>query len=308
MSDIGSTDQQEAPLVLVVDDDPSMRALLKLAMEEEGYRVAQAKDGEQCLAEYRRLQPDMVLLDAMMPQMNGFTCCQQLREMPGGDRTPILTITVLDDRESVDQAFAAGTTDYVTKPIHWAVLSQRVRRLLAADRALIKAERATKQLNESQMWEQLFREIVQKLSDRLEIENIISATIADIQSFLQVERIVLCQLGNQWLVESVTPGYASVKNLSVQNFGFAIEYNTEYCQGKVIAIEEIASAELPEEAIAPLTELNIKAALMAPLRIEGQLWGLLCAHSALGNRPWDKWEIERFADVANLLAIAINNG
>jgi len=65
---------------------------------------------------YLRLQPDIVLLDAIMPVMDGFSCCSHLQLLPGGDRTPILMITGLDDQDSVDQAFEAGAIDYVTKP------------------------------------------------------------------------------------------------------------------------------------------------------------------------------------------------
>jgi len=130
--------------ILIVDDDRAMRLLLKLAMEVEGYTVIEAQDGEQCLVEFAYHQPQMVLLDAVMPGMDGFTCCQQLRQRSTGlaglagseiaeiAEVPVLMITVLDDSDSVDRAFEAGATDYVTKPIHWAVLCQRVRRLLNA--------------------------------------------------------------------------------------------------------------------------------------------------------------------------------
>ena len=122
---------EQTPLILIVDDDRTMRSLLNLAMEEEGYRVIEAANGEQCLAEYSHFQPDLILLDAVMPDIDGFTCCQKIRSLPGGDGIPILIITVLDDRESVERAFSVGATDYITKPIHWSVLSQRVCRLLA---------------------------------------------------------------------------------------------------------------------------------------------------------------------------------
>lgn len=135
MSDMNSDmntdlDQRLSPLVLVVDDDAFMRLQLRRAMEKEGYQVVEATNGAQCLEDYSRLHPDIVLLDALMPVMNGFTCCAKLQALPGGDRTPVLMITGLEDEESVAQAFAAGATDYVTKPIHWAVLRQRVKRLI----------------------------------------------------------------------------------------------------------------------------------------------------------------------------------
>jgi PleD family two-component response regulator len=118
------------PRILVVDDDKSMRMLLRLALEQEGYQVIEAKDGETCLVAYKQHRPDAILLDAVMPAMDGFACCTQLQTLPGSDRTPVLMITVLDDPDSVDQAFEVGAADFITKPIQWAVLRHRVRRLL----------------------------------------------------------------------------------------------------------------------------------------------------------------------------------
>jgi PleD family two-component response regulator len=72
----------------------------------------------------------LVLMDAVMPGMDGFECCEQLRQLPGGELTPVLMITGLDDSESLDRAYEVGAADYITKPIHWAVLRQRVKRTL----------------------------------------------------------------------------------------------------------------------------------------------------------------------------------
>ena len=161
MSEIQS---ERIPLVLIVDDDRTMRSLLNLAMEEEGYEVAEAENGEQCLSEYTHFQPDLILLDAVMPDIDGFTCCQKIRSLPGGDRLPILMITVLDDRESVEHAFRAGATDYITKPIYWSVLSERVRRLLDGNRANAELSAVETQLRRHQGWSQLISSILQQLS------------------------------------------------------------------------------------------------------------------------------------------------
>lgn len=138
--------QQDSPLILVVDDDKFTRIQIRQNMQKEGYLVDEVSDGEQCLAACNRLHPDIILLDAMMPVMDGFTCCTQLQSLPGGTRTPVLMITGLDDRESVERAFAAGAIDYVTKPIHWSILRQRVRRLLQTSRATMELEVANKEL------------------------------------------------------------------------------------------------------------------------------------------------------------------
>jgi PAS domain S-box-containing protein len=145
--------QRDSPLILVVDDDKFMRIQLRHAMEQAGYRVAEASDGEQALEVYTNIQPDIVLLDAMMPVMDGFTCCKVLRTLPRGEDIPVLIITALEDQESVDRAFEAGAIDYVTKPIHWAVLRQRVRRILEASRATAQLRQQTEraQLSEERL-------------------------------------------------------------------------------------------------------------------------------------------------------------
>lgn len=144
-------EQNSSPLVLIVDDDRFMRLQLRALLEEEGYRFIEAVDGEEGLAACTKYSPDIVLLDAIMPVMDGFSCCSLLRQLPLGANLPVLIVTSLEDTESVDKAFEAGATDYITKPIHWAVLRQRVQRLIQASRAekeIRKALEKEKELNE----------------------------------------------------------------------------------------------------------------------------------------------------------------
>lgn len=145
---------KESALILAIDDDKMMRLQLRRAMEQAGYQVVEAADGEEGLAVYTSLHPDMVLLDAIMPVMDGFTFCDRLHKLPGGDRTPILMITALEDPDAVDLAFEVGAIDYITKPIHWAVLRQRVRRLLEASWAF---EELRQQTERAQMSEERLR-------------------------------------------------------------------------------------------------------------------------------------------------------
>lgn len=121
-------------LILVVDDDDLTRMQLRDLLEQAGYRVAEAKDGDQALVMYTQLQPDLILLDVFIPGIDGITCCAQFKKLPGSENTPVLLMTDLCDQASVDQAFAVGASDYVTKPIQWQVLDQRMRRILEARR------------------------------------------------------------------------------------------------------------------------------------------------------------------------------
>ena len=147
---------KKSPLILIADDDNIMRKMICNRMKKEGYRVIETGNGEECLNAYKKEFPDLILLDVMMPVMDGFTCCKILSQMILDDQRrrqsnllrntasltqsdeilasiehiPILMVTGLDDKESVNRAFEVGATDFIRKPIHWAVLNQRVHRLI----------------------------------------------------------------------------------------------------------------------------------------------------------------------------------
>jgi diguanylate cyclase (GGDEF)-like protein len=115
--------------ILLVDDDLVVRAKVSESLQADGFEVILAQNGDDGIAAYQEHRPDLILVDAVMPILDGFEFCEQLKNM--GERlTPILMITSLDDNESVDRAFASGATDYITKPINLSILRQRVRNLV----------------------------------------------------------------------------------------------------------------------------------------------------------------------------------
>ena len=118
------------PLILVVEDDPDHMLLLSNNLKKSGYQIAQAMVSAEALEVFKQSAPDLVLLDAKMPVMDGFETCQRIMEMPGGDQTPIIFMTALEDDASVERAFSVGATDYVVKPIRWPILYARIRNLL----------------------------------------------------------------------------------------------------------------------------------------------------------------------------------
>ncbi|MBI5617129.1 MAG: EAL domain-containing protein [Gammaproteobacteria bacterium] len=121
--------------VLVVDDDRSTRSALHYALARNGFDVHEANDGWRALEAVERLAPDVILMDAMMPEMDGFTACARLQELPGARDIPVLIITALEDAASIERAFAVGASDYLSKPLNLAVVNQRVRRVVDAKRA-----------------------------------------------------------------------------------------------------------------------------------------------------------------------------
>lgn len=117
--------------ILVADDDPLVRKMIRTALERRlGLIVIEAADGRQALDCFRQSQADLVLLDASMPRLDGFMVCETIRRQDYGADVPILMVTALADSDSVKRAVAAGATDYVTKPINWAKLTQLIEKYL----------------------------------------------------------------------------------------------------------------------------------------------------------------------------------
>lgn len=120
----------------------SIRLLLVNAFRREEYQLEEAANGAQAIEVCQRRMPDLILMDAVMPEMDGFDACKAIRETPHGADIPVLMITGLEDENSIVRAFSSGATDYISKPINFSVMKQRVARLIKAN----KAERHVKQL------------------------------------------------------------------------------------------------------------------------------------------------------------------
>jgi putative two-component system response regulator len=103
-------------IVLIVDDDPAGRQTLESILDEQGYRLEMAENGLQAIEKARQFLPDVILLDVMMPDMDGFEVCRRIRSEPTLAEIPIIMLTALDDRKSLLDGLEAGADDYITKP------------------------------------------------------------------------------------------------------------------------------------------------------------------------------------------------
>ncbi len=119
--------KRTTPLLLVVDDDIVIRTMLMKALQKQGYETIEAPNGAEGIELFRQYQPDLVLLDVLMPVMNGFEACIEMRNIDPERMVPIIMLTGLDDVASVDKSFDAGATDFISKPINWSLFTQRVR-------------------------------------------------------------------------------------------------------------------------------------------------------------------------------------
>ena len=123
---------RKSQTILVVDDEPMTRSILRALLEEAGARVVEARSGAEALTQAETARPDLILLDVMMPVLDGFETCRKLRLLPGGDAVPIMMMTGSNDVATVSRAYEAGATDFEVKTVSPVVLWQRIRYLLRA--------------------------------------------------------------------------------------------------------------------------------------------------------------------------------
>lgn len=143
------TDHQK-PLILVTDDDSMMRTLLREALEASEFRVEEATNGIEALKAFKLHNPDIVILDVLMPHMDGFEACAELRKQPEGENLPIIMITGMDDLDSINRSYEVGATDFASKPLNLIVLCHRIRYMLRAKEAFGDLQRSQSRLASAQ--------------------------------------------------------------------------------------------------------------------------------------------------------------
>lgn len=166
--------------ILVIDDDVVTRTMLSKTLTNSGYRVEVSASGEDGIAKLKKLRPDLVLLDVVMPGLDGFETCSRIREFASYADTPIIMLTGLNDIKSVDAAFEVGANDFITKPINWSLLVKRVRYAIRdrkLNQQLIENEaklRQSQRIAQLAYWELNLLDRMITISDDSSLVNIIA--------------------------------------------------------------------------------------------------------------------------------------
>ncbi len=132
--------------LLIVDDNPENLRVLSSMLKQEGYGVRAAKNGKQALASIDKDEPDLMLLDIHMPEMDGFELCRQIKTQPKFQTLPIIFLSALNDTFNKKQGFEAGAVDYMTKPFDVEEVKIRIKTHLNLKESLMAQDRLKEEI------------------------------------------------------------------------------------------------------------------------------------------------------------------
>ena len=283
---VDQTLTNKRPIILIAEDDRAIRNNIAQLLESEGYQVIETSNGEECLAAYQNMTPNLVLLDAMMPKMNGFDCCKKLKLLPGSAYTPILMITGLDDETSVNWAFDSGASDFITKPIRWTVLRQRVRVHLENNQLYQQLAKANKKLTQLASVDDLtklanqrvFLKQLQAEWQRRETKRVnLSLILADVDHFKHYNETYGYLQGDQYLIQVAN----TIKQCLKHQTGLAARYGGEKFAVLLPQTTLESATKVAEEIRLSVKALSIphqSTALSEPITIS---LGVTCADPSI---------------------------
>ncbi len=291
--------REDAPVVLVVDDDRSTRSALRHALYRNGFRVEEAGDGSEVLGWLETNSADAILMDALMPVMDGFDACAAVKSHPRWKDIPILMITALEDRQSIERAFEAGASDFIPKPIHLSVVNQRVRRIIDATRA----ERHVRHL--------AYNDTLTGLPNRLLFMEYLSRAIERSEARNGTLAILFLDLDRFKFINDTLGHEAGDKLLATMAQRLKGCVRADDCVARLGGDEfTVLLDELPGSGVAASVAQNICRTVSAPLIIDGQEI-VVTASIGIALYPQDGPDINRLlrhADTAMYRAKSSGSG
>jgi signal transduction histidine kinase len=298
--------------ILIVDDDAGVRGALRELLIFEGYQVAIATNGPEALERAADLVPDLILLDVMMPGMNGFEVCGRLRADPLLGDVPVIMLTALDDSDSRLRGIEAGADDFVSKPFEYVELQARVRTILQLNRyrrlleERMQREQAEEALAQRVTQLALLNRIGGRLAAMLELDELLAEAVRLVQDFgyPRVNLFTMNQGGRELHLRACA-GMFSARFTLGSRIGLGQGLVGRVAQhGKKLLVNDVAAdphyaGSCPDQS-AECSELAV------PLRVSGEVVGVLDVQSPRLN-AFDENDVMVMEILADQIATSIHN-
>jgi two-component system cell cycle sensor histidine kinase/response regulator CckA len=269
----GLSKGENPSVVLVADDDLTVRMLVRASLEPAGFKVEELADGIQVISSLNHIRPDIILLDVMMPEMDGFEVCAALQRLPEEEQIPVVMMTGLDDFDSINRAYEIGATDFITKPINWANLPHRIHYILRAKQAFEGVRRLAHEMA-------IMAEIGQIISSTLHIDAVYENFAKAVAKLIPFDRISINIINPK--ENTITPTY--ILGLEVPNrlkgdiiplAGTTTERIFKTNSPFIIQMKELLDIVNEFPALEPSFRSGIRSTIAVPLISNDQVIGSL---------------------------------
>ncbi len=287
--------------ILIVDDDELIREAIRAFLEKEGYAVLEAGDGTDGLRSVRQEKPDLIILDRLMPGVDGVKVCQAIKQDPSLQRIPILMMTSMGRKEDMVQGLEAGADDYIIKPIDEAIFMARIRTLLRGARLFNKLEAEKRDLL-------AILDISNAITSSLDSREVLYSIVKKISEIINVARCSIVRIDT-----NAEKGYVVASNEDPNIYNLTIELDKypeirKVLQTKqVLVVNDIHCDPIVEPVRDNLEAINIHSLLVLPVIMKQNVIGTILLRTARRGTSFDEREIQFCQIVANASANALIN-
>ncbi len=295
--------------ILVVDDNLTNMRVLSSMLDKLGYAVLVARDGIKAIETAQYSMPDMILLDVMMPGIDGFETCRRLKKIPSTRDIPIIFLTALASTENKVRGFQVGAVDYITKPLQHEEVTARVKTHMQLQMLSRNMQQQNDYLMKMMIQRKITSNISLKLSTILDINKLYSAIANLIQAQFDYAHVNVWQLSAQ-KDRVVLQASSGKKDSELLKTGTYLSGHTgptlvwEAYQKEQASQVNDWQAESYFQPLRELSDLNSEIAI--PLRFEKQILGILDIHSDRAN-DFDDLNRTTLQTLANQIAVALRN-
>ncbi len=298
----------DAISVLVVDDEPANRTLCRACLARAGYRVFEAEDGQAALAAVRQHRPDVILMDVMMPQVDGLECTRRLKDDPDTRDIPIIIVSALAGGRDIAAGLEAGADEYLTKPIRTTELTLRVKTMAALYRERADLLRSYEVRGEHVRVLTRLVEFCRELGASQKLDDVLDHTIAAVAEVVRARRIAIM------LPDACGRRLRIRRSLGIEDeLAQAVEVVVgESIAGRVFASGQpaVLNAATHMAGAAPSRDAEFFIGfplLSAPLMMGGEVVGVLNVGDRVGKQPFEPHEIEFVEMIGKVAATAMHD-
>lgn len=286
--------------ILVVDDDKAARKSIRSILEQEGYLVLEAEDGASGLQQVKTENPDLVLLDIVMPRVDGIKVCKSIKSNPDYKKIPILMTTSMGSKEDIIRGLKSGADDYIVKPYDKSELLARIKTFLRAGNLLKQLEREKRDL-------MAILDISNAITSTLDSRDVLYSIVKKISEIIDVNRCSIVKIdadGHRGFV------LASNENPDIFNIPIDIEKYPEIMKvletKEVVVVNDIDKDPLVASVRKFLSKTLFHSLLVLPVIMKQNVIGTILLRTAR-IRPFEEREIQFCQIIANAAANALIN-